>query len=168
MQWPGVLRALAIFAAPAAIAVPGWETSGPDGTRVQSVSPAPDDDGRAYAAAITAVMTGEAYAQSARIARDHGGPFSGYDRNRDAFLRVMRKHRDAVGEINPKVVLNTSATTNKSARTKRNGELPSAATSTRIKTRTSSPQRKPGGRRYTKGQQSDRVLGWLAWDMRTP
>jgi ribonucleoside-diphosphate reductase alpha chain len=66
--------------------------------------PYDSDDGRAYAAAITAVMTGEAYAQSARIARDHGGPFSGYDRNRDAFLRVMRKHRDAVGEINPKVV----------------------------------------------------------------
>ena len=66
--------------------------------------PYDSDEGRAYAAAITAVMTGEAYAQSARIARDHGGPFSGYDRNRDAFLRVMRKHRDAVGEINPKVV----------------------------------------------------------------
>jgi ribonucleoside-diphosphate reductase alpha chain len=66
--------------------------------------PYDSDEGRAYAAAITAVMTGEAYAQSARIARDHGGPFSGYDANRDAFLRVMRKHRDAVGEINPKVV----------------------------------------------------------------
>jgi ribonucleoside-diphosphate reductase alpha chain len=66
--------------------------------------PYDSDEGRAYAAAITAVMTGEAYAQSARIARDHGGPFSGYDKNRDAFLRVMRKHRDAVGEINPKVV----------------------------------------------------------------
>jgi ribonucleoside-diphosphate reductase alpha chain len=66
--------------------------------------PYDSDEGRAYAAAITAVMTGEAYAQSARTARDHGGPFSGYDRNRDAFLRVMRKHRDAVGEINPKVV----------------------------------------------------------------
>jgi ribonucleoside-diphosphate reductase alpha chain len=66
--------------------------------------PYDSDEGRAYAAAITAVMTGEAYAQSARIARDHGGPFSGYGRNRDAFLRVMRKHRDAVGEINPKVV----------------------------------------------------------------
>jgi ribonucleoside-diphosphate reductase alpha chain len=61
--------------------------------------PYDSDEGRAYAAAITAVMTGEAYAQSARIARDHGGPFGGYERNRDAFLRVMRKHRDAVGEI---------------------------------------------------------------------
>ena len=66
--------------------------------------PYDSDEGRAYAAAITAVMTGEAYAQSARVARDHGGAFSGYDRNRDSFLRVMRKHRDAVGEINPKLV----------------------------------------------------------------
>jgi ribonucleoside-diphosphate reductase alpha chain len=66
--------------------------------------PYDSDEGRAYAAAITAVMTGEAYAQSARIARDHGGPFSGFERNREPFLRVMRKHRDAVAEINPKHV----------------------------------------------------------------
>ncbi|MBI4888135.1 MAG: vitamin B12-dependent ribonucleotide reductase [Acidobacteria bacterium] len=66
--------------------------------------PYDSDEGRAYAAAITAVMTGEAYAQSARVARDHGGPFAGYEKNREPFLRVMRKHRDAVGEINPKVV----------------------------------------------------------------
>jgi ribonucleoside-diphosphate reductase alpha chain len=44
-------------------------------------------------------MTGEAYVQSARIARDHGGPFGGFERNGEPFLRVMRKHRDAVGEI---------------------------------------------------------------------
>jgi ribonucleoside-diphosphate reductase alpha chain len=61
--------------------------------------PYDSDEGRAYAAAITAVMTGEAYAQSARIARDHGGPFAGYEKNREPFLRVIRKHRDAVGEI---------------------------------------------------------------------
>jgi len=66
--------------------------------------PYDSDEGRAYAGAITAVMTGEAYAQSARIARDHGGPFAGYEKNRDAFLRVMRKHRDAVGEIAQKYV----------------------------------------------------------------
>jgi ribonucleoside-diphosphate reductase alpha chain len=62
------------------------------------------EEGRAYAAAITAVMTGEAYAQSARIARDHGGPFVGYEKNREPFLRVMNKHRDAVNEINQKFV----------------------------------------------------------------
>jgi ribonucleoside-diphosphate reductase alpha chain len=61
--------------------------------------PYDSDEGRAYAAAITAVMTGEAYLQSAKIARDHGGPFGGFEHNREPFLRVMRKHRDAVGEI---------------------------------------------------------------------
>jgi ribonucleoside-diphosphate reductase alpha chain len=66
--------------------------------------PYDSDEGRAYAAAITAAMTGEAYAQSARIARDHGGPFAGYDDNREPFLRVMNKHREAVGEINVKFV----------------------------------------------------------------
>src|SRR5687768_12356565 len=66
--------------------------------------PYDSDEGRAYAAAITAVMTGEAYAQSARIARDHGGPFVGYDKNREPFLRVMNKHRDAVSEITAKFV----------------------------------------------------------------
>jgi ribonucleoside-diphosphate reductase alpha chain len=66
--------------------------------------PYDSDEGRAYAAAITAVMTGEAYAQSARIARDHGGPFAGYEKNREPFLRVMRKHRDAVAEVNARHV----------------------------------------------------------------
>jgi ribonucleoside-diphosphate reductase alpha chain len=68
--------------------------------------PYDSDEGRAYAAAITAVMTGEGYAQSARIARDHGGPFAGYEKNREPFLRVMGKHRDAVSEINSKFVPN--------------------------------------------------------------
>ncbi|MDO8793766.1 MAG: vitamin B12-dependent ribonucleotide reductase [Vicinamibacterales bacterium] len=66
--------------------------------------PYDSDEGRAYAGAITAVMTGEAYAQSARVSRDHGGPFAGYEKNREPFLRVMRKHRDAVSEINTKFV----------------------------------------------------------------
>jgi ribonucleoside-diphosphate reductase alpha chain len=55
--------------------------------------------GRDYAAAITALMTGEAYAQSARIARDQGGPFAGYEKNREPFLRVMRKHRAALRDV---------------------------------------------------------------------
>ncbi len=66
--------------------------------------PYDSDEGRAYSAAITAVMTGEGYAQSAKIARDHGGPFGGFEHNRESFLRVMRKHRDAVTEINQKYV----------------------------------------------------------------
>jgi ribonucleoside-diphosphate reductase alpha chain len=66
--------------------------------------PYDSDAGRDYAAALTALMTGEAYAQSARIARDCGGPFAGYDKNRDPFLRVMRKHRDAMRDINTRNV----------------------------------------------------------------
>ena len=58
------------------------------------------EEARAYAAAITALMTGEAYAQSARIARDHGGPFAGYAKNREPFLRVVRKHRAALKDVN--------------------------------------------------------------------
>ena len=61
--------------------------------------PYDSEAGRDYAAAITALMTGEAYAQSARIARDCGGPFSGYPRNEQPFLRVMRKHRDAMKDV---------------------------------------------------------------------
>jgi ribonucleoside-diphosphate reductase alpha chain len=52
-------------------------------------------EGRAHAAAITALMTGEAYRQSAVVARDHGGPFNDYPVNEGPFLRVIRKHRDA-------------------------------------------------------------------------
>jgi ribonucleoside-diphosphate reductase alpha chain len=66
--------------------------------------PYDSDGGRDYAAALTALMTGEAYAQSARISRDHGGPFSGYDKNREPFLRVMRKHRDAMRDVNARNV----------------------------------------------------------------
>ena len=66
--------------------------------------PYDSDAGRDFSGAITAVMTGEAYAQSARIARDHGGPFAGYDINREPFLRVMRKHREAIKDINAKHV----------------------------------------------------------------
>jgi ribonucleoside-diphosphate reductase alpha chain len=58
------------------------------------------DSGRDYAAAITALMHGAAFAQSAKIARDHGGPFAGYEKNREPFLRVMRKHRAALKDIN--------------------------------------------------------------------
>ncbi|MGE0815047.1 MAG: vitamin B12-dependent ribonucleotide reductase [Vicinamibacterales bacterium] len=66
--------------------------------------PYDSDAGRDYAGAITAIMTGEAYAQSARVSRDHGGPFRGYAKNREPFLRVMRKHRDAIKGINARNV----------------------------------------------------------------
>ena len=62
--------------------------------------PYDSDAGRAYAGAVTALMTGRAYHQSAAIARDCGGPFSGFAENRDPMLRVMRKHREHVDQIN--------------------------------------------------------------------
>jgi len=57
------------------------------------------DEGRNYAAALTAIMHGEAYRQSAEIARDHGGPFASYPENREPFLKVIAKHRDAAYRI---------------------------------------------------------------------
>ena len=62
--------------------------------------PYDSDEGRDWAGVLTALMTGEAYAQSARIARDHGGPFAGHAANREPFLRVMGKHRAALKGIN--------------------------------------------------------------------
>jgi ribonucleoside-diphosphate reductase alpha chain len=55
--------------------------------------------GRDYAAAITAMMTGEAYVQSAKIAGELG-PCAGFEVNRKPFLDVMRMHRDSVKRIN--------------------------------------------------------------------
>jgi len=66
--------------------------------------PYDSDGGRDYAAALTALMTGEAYAQSARIARDCGGAFSGFEKNREPFLRVMHKHRDSMRDVNARNV----------------------------------------------------------------
>jgi ribonucleoside-diphosphate reductase alpha chain len=54
--------------------------------------------GREVAACVTAIMTGEAYAQSARVAREVG-PFNGYAVNRQPMLRVIGKHREAAYRI---------------------------------------------------------------------
>jgi ribonucleoside-diphosphate reductase alpha chain len=56
------------------------------------------DEGRAYAAAITALMTGRAYRKSAEIAK-RMGPFAGYRPNAAAMVGVIAKHRAAVGNI---------------------------------------------------------------------
>jgi ribonucleoside-diphosphate reductase alpha chain len=55
-------------------------------------------EGRSYAAAITAMLSGASYRQSARVAQQHG-PFSGYAKNREPFLRVIGQHRAAVKDI---------------------------------------------------------------------
>ncbi|HMI99725.1 MAG TPA: vitamin B12-dependent ribonucleotide reductase [Gaiellaceae bacterium] len=60
--------------------------------------PYDSDEGRAYAAAITAVMTGRAYRKSAEIA-SRMGPFAGYQPNAAAMIGVMAQHRAAVGNI---------------------------------------------------------------------
>ncbi len=57
------------------------------------------DEGRNFAATLTAIMHGEAYKQSAIIARDHGGPFVSYKENEAPFLRVIKKHRTAAYQI---------------------------------------------------------------------
>jgi ribonucleoside-diphosphate reductase alpha chain len=60
--------------------------------------PYDSDDGRAYAAAITALMTGRAYRKSAEIA-GRMGAFAGYQKNAAAMIGVIAKHRAAVGNI---------------------------------------------------------------------
>ncbi len=65
--------------------------------------PYDSDGGRDMAGAVTALMCGEAYAQSARIA-ERLGPFAGYAVNREPMLDVIRMHRDALRPIKPENV----------------------------------------------------------------
>jgi ribonucleoside-diphosphate reductase alpha chain len=65
--------------------------------------PYDSDEGRAYAAAVTALMCGHAYATSAKIAA-HNGTFAGYERNREPFLAAMRKHQSHANGIDPDLV----------------------------------------------------------------
>jgi ribonucleoside-diphosphate reductase alpha chain len=60
--------------------------------------PYDSDAARAYAASVTAIMTGEAYALSAEMSQSLG-PFEGFAPNRDAMLDVIRMHRDAARGI---------------------------------------------------------------------
>ena len=60
--------------------------------------PYDSDEGRAYAAAITALMTGRAYRKSAEVAK-RMGPHAGYQENRAPMVGVIAKHRAAVGNI---------------------------------------------------------------------
>ncbi len=65
--------------------------------------PYDSEAGRAWAAAITALLTGHSYATSARTA-SRMGPFAGYTQNRDAMLGVLRMHRDAAARIDEELV----------------------------------------------------------------
>ncbi len=62
--------------------------------------PYDSDAGRSYAAAVTALMSGEGYLQSARNAAATGA-FSGYEVNQQPMLRVLNKHRAQAYKISP-------------------------------------------------------------------
>jgi len=65
--------------------------------------PYDSDEGRAIAASITALMTGQAYATSARLARQVG-PFAGFHKDREAMLNVLKMHRKEVSKIDASLV----------------------------------------------------------------
>jgi ribonucleoside-diphosphate reductase alpha chain len=65
--------------------------------------PYDSDGGREYAGAVTALMSGEAYLQSARIAQALGA-YAGYSTNREPQLRVIDKHREQSRRLNPTLV----------------------------------------------------------------
>jgi len=76
--------------------------------------PYDSDEGRAQAAAITALMTGHAYVTSSKIAKKIG-PFSGFHKDREAMLNVIKMHRKEVNKIDARYVaedlLSSAATT---------------------------------------------------------
>jgi ribonucleoside-diphosphate reductase alpha chain len=65
--------------------------------------PYDSDSGRAWAGAVTALMTGHAYAVSARTAA-RMGPFAGFHENREPMLEVLRMHRAEVAKIDEELV----------------------------------------------------------------
>ena len=65
--------------------------------------PYDSDGGRAYAAAVTSLMTGHAYEVSARTA-SRMGPFAGFTDNREHVLRVLRQHQQAAARIDEELV----------------------------------------------------------------
>ncbi|MCS7230365.1 MAG: vitamin B12-dependent ribonucleotide reductase [Candidatus Kryptonium sp.] len=65
--------------------------------------PYDSDPARAYAAVITAIMTGEAYRQSALIAKEMGA-FRGFKLNREPMLGVIRKHMSYVDKIDKNLI----------------------------------------------------------------
>lgn len=65
--------------------------------------PYDSDEGRALAAAITALLTGQAYATSAKIA-NRVGPFAGFHKDREGTLNVLKMHRAEVSKIDASLV----------------------------------------------------------------
>ncbi len=65
--------------------------------------PYDSDEGRALAASITALLTGQAYATSAKIA-NRVGPFAGFHKDREGMLNVLKMHREEVSKIDASYV----------------------------------------------------------------
>jgi ribonucleoside-diphosphate reductase alpha chain len=65
--------------------------------------PYDSEAGRQYAAAVTSLLCGEAYAQSARVAQQMG-PFAGHEANREPMLGIIAKHRGHAHKIDPAYV----------------------------------------------------------------
>lgn len=61
--------------------------------------PYDSDEAETITGGLTAILTGEAYLQSAKIAGTKIGPFNKYEKNKEPFLRVIEKHRQKVSEI---------------------------------------------------------------------
>lgn len=76
--------------------------------------PYDSDEGRAQAAAITSLMTGQAYVSSARLSR-RVGPFAGFHKDREGMVKVIKMHRSEVSTIDAALVsedlLNAAAQT---------------------------------------------------------
>jgi ribonucleoside-diphosphate reductase alpha chain len=65
--------------------------------------PYDSDEGRALAGVITAIMTGEGYAQSSLIS-SRVGPFEGFHKDKEGMLKVISQHKDALGTIKSNLV----------------------------------------------------------------
>ena len=65
--------------------------------------PYDSDEGRAQAAAITALLTGHSYATSAKMAAKVG-PFAGFAKDRDGMIKVLKQHRAEVSKIDASLV----------------------------------------------------------------
>lgn len=65
--------------------------------------PYDSEEGRAIAAAITAILTGHSYATSAKLAR-RVGPFAGYHKDQEGMIKVLKMHREAVSHIDASMV----------------------------------------------------------------
>ena len=71
----------------------GWSNGG--ALLMSRGVPYDSEEGRFLLGSITSLMTATAYKQSSIIARDCGGPFEEFEKNKEPFMRIIRKHSDA-------------------------------------------------------------------------